>query len=69
MHIPIELLIEAERKQRELEAEAARPRLQLEIPPPEYAPEIDHEYDDRGFVVEDAPPDEKSDRGVIIIEM
>jgi len=70
MYIPIEILIEAERKRKELEAEEARPRLQLELPPPEYIPEIDHEeLDDRGYVDEDASPNKKSDRGVIIIEM
>ncbi len=72
MDIPIEILIEEERKRKELEAENERPRLQLEIEPPEYEPEIKQEDSERGeytFDISGDEPEEESSRGVIVIEL
>ena len=70
MYIPIDILIEQERKRKELETEAARPALQLPLPPPDYLPEINGDEPNRGYVVVDEEgTEEKSNRGIIIIEM
>ena len=62
MDILINLLIEEERKRKELEAEIQRPQLQLELPvydPYMHHPEIENEDTDN----------EEKKRGVIIIDM
>ena len=70
MDILINLLVEEERRRKELETEAERPQLQLELPvydPYMHRPEIEGEPSYGEIVVGVEP--EKENRGVIIIEM
>ena len=72
MRIPIELLIEEERKRKE-ELSRGRTQLQLELPVPEYQYPTETESEDpaRGYTVisNGVEDEEESSRGVIIIEI